>query len=125
MSAIATTDSGYCTNWLTEIQYVERLPYQHGFITLAEKVDDEALFGMYTRLLSVFNTQPDQPHNMLLTSQWIMVIPRAKAWIGEVSANAASMVGMVWCKTENQYDGWVQRGIAEVLEEMGKPWDKG
>ena len=87
-------------------------------------MDDEALFGMYMKLLSKFDMRPDEPHNIILTSQWLMVIPRSKAWIGEVSANAASMVGMVWCKTEDQYEGWIQKGIAEVLREMGKPWDK-
>ena len=115
----------YCADLIAEIGHVEGLPYQHGVVRLPAEGVEEALFAMYTRLLKEFDTRPDEPHNMLLTSQWMVVIPRTKAWIGDVSANAASMVGMVWCKTESQYEGWLQMGITEVLREMGKAWETG
>ena len=79
---------------------------------------------LYCDLLSMLDTKPDEPHNMLLTSGWMMVIPRRKAWIDEIAANAASMVGMVWCKNEAQYEGWIRRGIEGVLREMGKPYEQ-
>jgi ATP adenylyltransferase len=85
--------------------------------------DGDALYAIYTGLLSRFDTKPDEPHNMLLTNTWMMVIPRRRAWIDEIAANAASMVGMVWCKSEAQYEGWIERGIEGVLREMGKPWE--
>lgn len=72
-------------------------------------------------MLQYVGTLPTGPHNVLLTSAWMMVIPRHKAWIDEIPANAVAMIGMVWCNSEDQYEGWTRRGIKNVLREMGYP----
>lgn len=65
--------------------------------------------------------QLDTQHNMILTKRWIMVVPRSKGWIGEVPTNAAGMVGMVFCKSEKEYQGWMDLGPMEALKEFGVP----
>ena len=89
---------------------------------ISDQPSRENLYDDYATMLDYSNCQRTEPHNMILTSQWMMVIPRRKAWIDEIAANAAAMVGMVWCNSEAQFEGWVQRGIRNVLAEMGVPW---
>jgi ATP adenylyltransferase len=66
------------------------------------------------------------PHNVLLTDDVLLVIPRRKAWMKEegIAANAAGMVGMVWCWSDDQFDTFVRIGPMKVLEEFGVPWDE-
>ena len=63
------------------------------------------------------------PHNMVMTREWIMVIPRRRAGIGRALANSAGMLGMVWVSDEAQLQDWMQAGPANVLSELGVPSD--
>lgn len=100
---------------------VEALPYRHLVAAVSEEVDAEVLRGIYASMLSPLDSAPSEPHNVLLTGGWMMVIPRRTARIDEISANGAAMLGMVWCDSEAQYDGWMRRGVGNVLTQMGKP----
>ncbi|KAK3079460.1 hypothetical protein LTS18_004806 [Coniosporium uncinatum] len=62
------------------------------------------------------------PHNVILTKQWFMVIPRRKADVGvKPAVNAAGMLGMVWCEEDEQLEQWKTHGPAKVLMEAGVP----
>lgn len=104
---------------------IDGLPYQHMIMTLPQTVSVGPLYDIYSNTLRRFGIEPSEPHNMLLTTNWLMVIPRRRAWISEVAANAAAMIGMAWCKSEEQYQGWQRRGIGNVLRGMGKPSEEG
>lgn len=97
------------------------LPYQHAIEPLTDHSSGKELYETYASMLSQFKFQRFDPHNMILTDKWMMVIPRRKAWIDEIAANAAAMIGMVWCNSQAQFDGWARRGIPNVLMEMGVP----
>ena len=59
------------------------------------------------------------PHNVVLVREWLLVIPRKKARVGGISANAAGMVGLVWTGAEEELDEWKRKGPSSVLREMG------
>jgi len=61
------------------------------------------------------------PHNMILTREWIMTIPRRKAGVGAATANSAGMLGLVWVPGEEVVDLWEQLGPLEVWKELGVP----
>lgn len=62
----------------------------------------------------------DNPaHNVILTPDWLLVIPQACARHGNLAANAASMVGMVWVTKEEDLQDWLDQGPMEVLCKFG------
>ena len=59
------------------------------------------------------------PHNVVLVREWILFIPRRKARVGGVSANAAGMMGLVWVMSEEELAEWRRRGGRSILGELG------
>ncbi|KAB5549900.1 hypothetical protein GE09DRAFT_1128248 [Coniochaeta sp. 2T2.1] len=64
------------------------------------------------------------PHNLILTSEWILVIPRRyprdESYL-ELLPNGAGMMGMVSSPRREVLDRWVQEGPAKVLGMFGLP----
>lgn len=81
------------------------------------------VFAVWRQLCAAVRLEEGQAHNLLLTKDLIVVVPRTKAWMGEgeteFSCNAASIAGIVWCKTEAQYNAWLQFGPMKALREFG------
>lgn len=62
------------------------------------------------------------PHNMILTSRWLLVLPRRRAAINkEAGANAMGMLGFIAVATKKEMDNWVRLGLTDVLRELGVP----
>lgn len=59
------------------------------------------------------------PHNVVLTTRWLMVIPRRKATFHGASANAAGMMGMIWVTSDHELQCWKDQGLSNVLGELG------
>ena len=51
----------------------------------------------------------------------MMVIPRTKGRVEYMFANAAGMIGLVWCAYEPQFQRWLDYGPMRALREMGVP----
>lgn len=64
------------------------------------------------------------PHNVVLVREWMLVIPRRKAGLGGVSANAAGMMGLVFVGSEEEMEEWKRRGPLSVLSELGVAKEK-
>ena len=64
------------------------------------------------------------PHNVILTKQWLMVIPRRGGKVGGSAVNAAGMMGMVWTKNQDELKAWQKLGIDESLAKFGVPRDE-
>ncbi|RGP64479.1 5, 5 -p-1,p-4-tetraphosphate phosphorylase 2 [Fusarium longipes] len=62
------------------------------------------------------------PHNMLVTNQWMIVLPRRRASVNkEAGANALGMMGVVAVATRVEMDNWLRVGPVQALEELGVP----
>lgn len=62
------------------------------------------------------------PHNMILTRNWIVVIPRRRAAINkEAGVNALGMLGVIAVATQKEIDNWIKLGLTESLRELGVP----
>lgn len=61
------------------------------------------------------------PHNMILTKDWVMTIPRRAAGVGAATANSAGMLGLIWVPSEEVVKLWEEIGPLEVWKELGVP----
>ena len=64
----------------------------------------------------------DFPHNVILTRDWTVLIPRTKATVEGLEGhvvNATGMMGLVWCGNEAQLEGWKKVGPEKVLAQLG------
>lgn len=63
--------------------------------------------------------QPGSAYNVIIVSHHMIVIPRRTADIDGIQANAAGMIGLVYCSSEDQYQSWLQRGPMDLLQQFG------
>jgi ATP adenylyltransferase/5',5'''-P-1,P-4-tetraphosphate phosphorylase II len=100
-------------------------PFKHAawYIPQEREVEAAELHAVWNRLCEAVGIKQGDAHNLLLTTDLIVAIPRRKAWmgsgVGEFAANAACMAGVVWCKTEDQYNAWMAYGPMRALREFG------
>ena len=62
------------------------------------------------------------PHNAVLTREWLVTVPRSQGTTEGIEGhvvNATGMMGLVWCSSEAQLEGWKMKGPASVLAKLG------
>ncbi|KAL4870017.1 hypothetical protein BDV12DRAFT_166885 [Aspergillus spectabilis] len=110
------------------------VPYQY-FLRYLHDIELQCPEGyaklseIYTELLAEAkqslgdNLEDDSyiPHNVALTRDWIIVIPRRNKDVGGVTANTAGMLGSVWLTSEAEMNEWKQVGPRKVLAGLGVP----
>jgi len=60
-------------------------------------------------------------HNVIMTIDWVCVIPRQHRGQDGVFANSLGMMGMVWVKDAEERAGWEKFGMTEHLSAIGYP----
>lgn len=61
------------------------------------------------------------PHNMILTKQWMILIPRRSNDFHGVTANGMGMLGMPLMGSEEVLEKWKSLGPSRCLRELGVP----
>jgi len=97
------------------------LPFLAAFQRISSCPDGEALESIYLNLREKLRVAQVISHNVILHDEYMIVIPRTKAWIGEAAANAAAMMGIVWCMSEDQHNAWLKLGPMQALMQFGVP----
>nr|POF17850.1 diadenosine 5',5'''-p1,p4-tetraphosphate phosphorylase 2 [Quercus suber] len=60
------------------------------------------------------------PHNLILTTTWMVVIPRRREGVNaEAGANAMGMLGVIAVATPKEVQEWLARGLQKALGELG------
>ena len=88
-------------------------------------LDAEDIFRIYKDLLAAAGVnEADYSHNLVLTKDWMLVVPRSRAsQDGFKIVNAAGMVGMIWVGSEDVFDAWHHSADPiQVLVRFAKPW---
>lgn len=106
-------------NTLAGVFELPEAPFKHAIQKLPTIVDGEKLFDIYQHLRRYSGLKPETPHNMIMLQRWMMTIPRTIASIGELSANALTMIGMVWMKSEEHFRLWTEQDPALLLQRFG------
>lgn len=118
---------------------LETLPFRHAALALPsglfdkEKSDDERydagiqLKHLYDRLrmtlgLDCFSDSQHSeqlpPYNLLLTQDWMLVVPRSKESYAGISLNALAFSGSILVKDETQAQQIKQAGLGNILKSV-------
>ena len=58
------------------------------------------------------------PYNMLVTNDWMMVVPRTKEHFQDISINALGFAGSLFVRDQNQLEQIKQYGPINVLQSV-------
>ena len=106
---------------------LESVPYVHFMYGIPRNSYPEQIFDRYQELLRLIDpsilrgTSGTPAHNVVIVTEWILVIPRVHGRRGQAGANAAGMLGMIWVKNEEERDTWLDFGIVSHLQYLGSP----
>lgn len=99
------------------------VPYYALVSYLPHGTEPSTIHSVYERMLAT--PHPDYPdltaHNVIMTQDWICVIPRRKRLMLGVPANAMGMMGLIWVGTWSERVGWTLMGKTWHLETLGCP----
>jgi ATP adenylyltransferase/5',5'''-P-1,P-4-tetraphosphate phosphorylase II len=98
---------------------VPKVPFRHAVKRLPAAPSADQLIQTYETLLNIAKIEQAAGHNVLITDDWMLVIPRSKGRKGILSANAAAMAGMVWVTGDEEVRQWVEQGPMKLLCEFG------
>jgi sulfate adenylyltransferase (ADP) / ATP adenylyltransferase len=100
-----------------------KVPFYCLISYLPTGISPKDVYNIYSEMLK--SPHPDYPdleaHNMVMTEQWICVIPRRLRLMFGVPANAMGMMGLIWCGTWSERFGWTLMGKTWHLEALGSP----
>lgn len=103
--------------WLRESP--RKLPFRHAFARLGEGVDP---FSTYEELLrAVELDRAPRPYNLLVTRDWMLVVPRAQASFEGVFVNALGFAGGLLVGSREQLERVRKLGPLTILREVGEP----
>ncbi|KAK6353871.1 hypothetical protein TWF730_008293 [Orbilia blumenaviensis] len=109
----------------SDVSTCQNIPYKHYIIALPENPSVEDLVRRHNSLVGLAKIALEKvggtAHNVVMTKDWIMVIPRRSKGCDGVGANAAGMMGMVWIGSEKERDSWTAFGLTQYLQGLGIP----
>ncbi|KAF2835312.1 putative phosphorylase [Patellaria atrata CBS 101060] len=123
--------SGFCFFPDTDQVKPENVPFRYSLKYFSEQHSEKTitasdLFEVYegllkqTReLLGLLDENPICSHNVMLTKEWIISIPRRNIQYHGATANTAGMMGSVWLMKETQLDHLKELGPSIMLSQLG------
>ncbi len=101
-----------------------RLPFTHQVfkiepVTTEQDLGDQLTTG-YTQLVrnqEWSEVSAQTPYNLLMTRQWMMLVPRRRECFGEISLNAMAYAGALLVRHEQQQQQLIQAGPMQALIE--------
>ena len=78
----------------------EKLPFRHGFARLAqgEVADAARMLWMYRSLSEVAGLETPRPYSLLVTNEWMLVVPRSRDRFKGVSINSLAFAGSFFAR---------------------------
>lgn len=106
-------------------QQIEALPYEHSLIhwdTETTCPTGPVLYARYQKALQALRsgtTNPLRPYNLLLTREWMMIVPRSQEFCDAISINALGFVGCLLARTDADRQYIEQKGPLHILAHVG------
>lgn len=105
---------------------VDALPFMHGVRSVVDATPSDVhaaceaiLDGLEARLRGMWTR--DDSYNLLLTKEYLMVIPRRAEFVESVGANAMGFAGSFFLGTQAEIDDLKRLGPSRVLQGLGFP----
>lgn len=106
---------------------IPNVPYKHFALRLPTAAGPKDLVASHERLLVKMRESQQEAaagpdHNVILTQDWICLIPRSHNGSEKgAPANASGIIGLVWVATEEERDAWRTLGPVDHLRYLGIP----
>jgi len=109
---------------------LDALPFAHRFVRLDEGRDlrdpDVAarVFELYRtglEALGLGGSRPSGPYNLLVTREWMLLVPRAAEHFRDVSINALGFAGSLFVRDEARLREVIETGPMNVLRAVSRP----
>ena len=102
------------------------MPVQHYLLPLRPNADPTELFEAYQKLLAEVRRfqavkQGGEAYNVVMTREWMCLIPRRHGGKGNVGTNGIGMLGVVWVSGPEERGKWTELGMEKLLVYMGYP----
>lgn len=109
---------------------IKSLPYQQA-VTFFEEISDKSAEKLgkitleyYHQLLdklsiTIENNKPSTHYNLLMTKQWMMIIPRSKEKLKFISINSLGFAGALLVKNEQELEFLLKHKPLEILSKVG------
>jgi len=119
-----------CYQNYPEIVNIKELPYQHSIVFFEDinnKTNQELstlTFTAYCQLLDKLNISiedniPSQNYNLLITENWMMIIPRSQEKYHSISINSLGFAGAFLVKNKEQLDLVMNSSLLDILASVG------
>ncbi|KAH7021455.1 uncharacterized protein B0I36DRAFT_425111 [Microdochium trichocladiopsis] len=99
---------------------IPSVPYEHFVLRLPASATAAQVHSSLQRLVDTARERRG-PHgqwsdyNVVLTADWVCVIPRRHAVMGTTGANGAGIVGLCWVRDQAERDSWDELGLTRHL----------
>jgi len=110
------------------LERVPSLPFLHGLSRLRAIADQppaaasEVLFGLYRQLARAFGChRHGQPYNLLVTPDWMLIVPRARAQWRGVNVNGLGFAGALMVPGRAELEVVRREGPLRVLAHVAVP----
>ncbi len=120
----------------TDITTLPALPFAHAFVRLdtvmtGRSADAAAVIhGLYADLLRSLGMHPpdpgrpslrSKPYCLLLTREWMLLVPRAREHFEDISLNSLAFAGSLFTQNEAQFERVVATGPMNMLKSVTLP----
>lgn len=114
-------------NWdkSAEIGQISLFPYRHSYSKLAIPWQNSLMeaakmtLSIYQQLLHQLNLQPGAPYNLLMTREWMLMIPRSQPTYQHIAINSLGFAGAMLVKNQEQLQFVKTHTPLKILAEVG------
>jgi ATP adenylyltransferase len=101
----------------------DRLPFRHAFARLeaGHLTDPARARATYQRLLREAGVEPPKPYNLLVTHEWMLVVPRSRDKYEDISINALAFSGSLFVRDAKHASVIAAAGPMNVLKSVAMP----
>ncbi len=105
-----------------ELPFVHTLADAKRLFTLAPREAAEATRALYLEMLKAVGRGGEPgPYNLLVTRDWMLLVPRSAEAYESISVNALGFAGSLLVRDERELELVCERGPMAVLREVGVP----
>ena len=101
----------------------DRLPFRHAFARFqpGQAARPAEARAIYQRLLREAGVEPPQPYNLLVTHEWMLVVPRARDKYEGISINSLAFSGSFFVRDAQHASVIAAAGPMNVLKSVAMP----
>ena len=105
------------------------LPFANFIAQTPKDGSGDALHATYKSLINASNASlknagffsEPYSHSVLLTKEWMVVVPRTRETWNQASLNSVGMIGMILVKREQEVQSFIEHGVLNILKELSVP----